>query len=159
MDARRFFVGKGIGFLVLAVVLSGWFLFFTDSTPSAQVPDEEVAATSTVPRGKPTFEWSYKPFEKEGIPYTAISLTAKYENGTSDTKQVDEIDGGCNTYEGQDTDVYAGSTVIICYYAGFGRYYKVVESEGKYEVKRKEFEEASPEYDPPVLPYETITTF
>lgn len=144
----------GLALVIMSLIVAYYF-FAYPSLPSAKVSDG-VVTTSTVSRGKPTFEWSYKPFEKEGIPYTTISLTAKYQDGTSDTKQVDEIDGECNAYETLDADVYVGSTMIICYYAGFGRYYKVVESEGKYAMQRKEFEEGSPEYDPPVLPYETI---
>ncbi len=49
--------------------------------------------------------------------------------------------------------------MIICYYAGLGRYYKVVEDRDGYAVQRRVFEEASPDYDPPPQAYETVVRF
>lgn len=113
----------------------------------------------TTPEGRPTFAWSYASFEKDEILRTTISLTARYANGFATTKVIDTIEGTCNEYENRDADVYSDSSMIICYYAGLGRYFKVVERENLYEVKRKEFEEASPDYNPPVRTFETIATF
>lgn len=103
-----------------------------------------------------TFEWLYSPFEKNDMPWVKISLSAKYDDGTSETKLIDTIEGSCVDYDKRDADVYPASTMIMCYYAGFGRYYKVVKKESGYEVQRKEFEEASPEYSPPVQDFQTI---
>lgn len=81
-------------------------------------------------------------------------------NGTSQTKEIDTIEGSRNEYVSPDADVYAQSEMIICYYAGFGRYYKVVASgNGTYSVQRREFEEASPHYTPLVASFETIVVF
>lgn len=111
------------------------------------------------PKGAPAFAWTYREFEQEEIPRTAISLEATYPDGTTLTKEIDTIEGGCNEYPEPDADVYPASTEIICYYAGFGRYYKVVEGEGGFLVQRKEFEEAAPDYDPPVQEFATLVRF
>lgn len=109
--------------------------------------------------GAPTFEWTYAPFEKDFIPYNVVSLTATYPGSETRTKEIDTIEGGCNEYVNPDKDVYPKSTEIICYYAGFGRYYKVVPEGSEYLVKRKEFEEASPDYNPPIPDFMTIEKF
>ena len=109
--------------------------------------------------GAPTFEWTYTPFEKDFIPYNVVSLTATYFDSTTRIKEIDTIEGGCNEYVNPDKDVYSKSVEIICYYAGFGRYYKVVEDGKEYLVKRKEFEEGSPEYNPPIQDFMTIEKF
>ncbi|MBP9751012.1 MAG: hypothetical protein KBC95_04180 [Candidatus Peribacteraceae bacterium] len=110
------------------------------------------------PTSPPAFAWSYEASSREDIPQTTISLTARYEDSTSNTKVVDTIEGDCNDVESP-ADAYAKSTMILCYYAGLGRYYKVIDASGSYLVQRKIFEEASPEYDPPELPFETIERF
>lgn len=140
--------------IVCVLIVSGVY-FFTKRVESVKDTDQ----TIDVPEGKPVFTWSYSSFEKNEIPRTTISLSARYENGFVVTKMIDTIEGGCNEYQERDVDVYAGSSVIICYYAGLGRYFKVVENGSIYEVKRKEFEEASPDYNPPVRTFETIATF
>ena len=108
----------------------------------------------------PTFEWQYTDATAGGeIMKTTITLLARYPNGVEVTKMIDTIEGGCNEYVNPDKDVYQKSTEIICYYAGFGRYYKVVEGDKEYLVKRKEFEEASPDYNPPIQDFVTIEKF
>jgi hypothetical protein len=106
------------------------------------------------------FAWSYTTSEKDNIPYTTIRLTASSVGKEPVTKEIDTIEGGCNEYEDRDTDVYQNSIMIICYYAGLGRYYKVVEEDdGGYAVQRKVFEEGSPDYVPPEQNFETIARF
>lgn len=123
-------------------------------TQEALVP--VVVASSTK---NASFEWMYASFEKDYIPQTTISLRATYDDGTTETKVVETIEGNCSAYDERDPDVYASSEMIICYYAGFGRYYKVVKGERGYMVQRKEFEEASPDYSPPIGKFETLVTF
>lgn len=146
-----------LAFILFVLLVGGTlYLVFVREKPSlvpSYVPSSP-EATST-----PTFTWSYRTYEDHDIPYTEITLTATYIDGTVERKIIDTIDGSCNTYETTDPDVYSGSTMIICYYAGFGRYYKVIENKGSYLVQRKEFEEASPDYDPPVQSFQTITQF
>lgn len=105
------------------------------------------------------FSWSYQSFEEGEFPYTTISLTGRASDGTTETKEVGVVQGNCNDYVSPDVDVYQNSTMIICYYAGFGEYYKVVEQEDGYTVQRKVFEEASPDYMPPQRPFETVARF
>lgn len=138
--------------LSLCVVLIVGGYVFEDNALNSSIE-------SKTDRGLPTFIWSYESFESEMIPRTKVSITARYEDGTAETKPVETIEGNCNEYTEADADVYPKSTMIICYYAGFGRYYKVVENNGKYQVLRKEFEEASPDYEPPVANYEVLVSF
>lgn len=154
MGMRRIVV---IGSIVLAFAAACAFVlrerYGAPDAPS--VPPEQ----ESVPAGPPAFTWSYAASERDGIPYTEISLTARYEDGTSRTEALDTVEGSCNDYDAPASDSYAKSTMIICYYAGLGRYYKVVEEEGAYLVQRRVFEEAGPEYDSPVQAFETIARF
>ena len=144
-----------IGAVLIILAISG-FYFFT-GTPRQEMPSENPETETAA--GTPIFTWSYQTSEDTDIPHTAIELTATYENGTSETKIIDNIEGSCDTYENADEDVYERSTMIICYYAGLGHYFKVVADSNGYSVKRNVFEEASPEYDPPHQPYETVAIF
>lgn len=121
----------------------------------------QVSNMVTPPRhtGEPVFTWQYNEFEKDMIPQSTISVNATYPDGTNETKVIDTIEGGCNVYENRDEDVYPKSDMIICYYAGLGHYFKIVKSGEGYLVQRKIFEEGSPDYTPPELPFETVTTF
>ncbi len=143
---------------VAAVVLLGAIGFYVYSMHQERELIESTPIAEEV-RGEPTFAWSYQESEREGIPYSEILLTATYPDGASETKSIDTVEGSCNAYEETDADVYEKSSMTICYYAGLGRYFKVVRDGDAYLVQRKVFEEASPEYDPPVLPYETVATF
>lgn len=142
-------------FLLAALVI----LLLIVGAAAAEDIEVVVPASSGMETGRPVFEWSYKTSSDGEIPETTISLTSSYADGRGETKVIDTIEGECNTYENADADVYENSTMIICYYAGLGRYYKVVESEGSYSVLRKIFEEASPEYDPPQQAYEAVAIF
>ncbi len=142
--------------LIVIVLIGGFFLLKEQKAETVPEMPEEVVT----PEGAPTFEWSYsEPVEKDYIPYSTISLTATYPGGETRVKEIETIEGGCNEYPEPDADIYKDSTMIICYYAGFGRYYKVIESDGGYAVQRKEFEEASPDYNPPVRGFETVAKF
>jgi hypothetical protein len=135
----------------LAAVLS-FAVFAAACTP---VDGGAPLGTDPVPEGS-TFAWTYAPSDVDGIPHSAIGLAITFPDGTVRSKAIDDIEGGCNDYPLPDADVYAGSTMITCYYAGLGRYFKIVESDDGYLVQRRIFEEASPDYSPPDLPFETI---
>lgn len=151
--------------LVLVAVLFVSILGYVVLTDNTIVEDTSSSTATTtqevieVSRGAPTFEWSYESFTEDEIPRTIISLTALYSNGECESKKIQTIQGSCNEYVSPDSDVYDGSTMIICYYAGFGHYFKVVETSDGFAVQEKMFEEASPDYSPPVMSYETIATF
>lgn len=140
--------------LVVIMLISGGYFFIQNT--------EKVSTDNLSPatyEGAPTFSWQYEPFMDGEFPKTEISLMATYENGALQTKVIDSVDGSCNDYADPDKDVYEHSTMIICYAAGLGHYFKVVDEDGKYLVMRKTFEEGSPEYTPPEEAYETIAQF
>lgn len=115
--------------------------------------------TTLTPSGEPTFTWQYTYITSGDFPKTHVALTATYPDETTIKKEIDSPDGSCNEYANPDKDIYKDSTMIICYAAGLGHYYKVVQVNNEYLVKRKTFEEGSPEYTPPNLPFETIAKF
>jgi hypothetical protein len=137
---------------VLVIVVALVFLILNK-------PESEVSVINVLPAGEPVFGWKYSTVDKEGIPQTTISILATYPDSTEVTKEIDTIEGECNEYLEPDADVYQNSKMIICYYAGLGHYFKVIEGDGKYLVQRKVFEEASPEYNPPVEDFETVVEF
>ncbi len=152
--------------LILALAALGVFaatryLVNTENAPhtgdNGTQPDQ--SEKIAVPQGQPTFLWEYDAYETPEIHRTIISLTATYPDGTSRTKVVENIEGSCNELTDPDTNAYEHSTVIMCYYAGFGRYYKVMADDQGYTVERKEFEEASPDYNPPQEEYRSIMRF
>lgn len=114
---------------------------------------------TTTPLGEPTFTWTYREFDAEFDVKSDITLTATYPDGTKHSRMIETIEGGCNEYSSPDKDVYAKSKMIMCYYAGFGRYYKVVKDDAGYAVMRKEFEEGSPDYNPPVQVFKEVNRF
>lgn len=141
--------------LVIAIIgLAGYDAFRAEP---GSVPVEAVAINA--PQGEPTFSWKYATDESGEISQTTISVIALYPDRSAVTKEVDTIEGSCNSYDTPDADVYLRSHMIICYYAGLGHYYKIVEKNGAYAVQRKVFEEASPDYNPPIQPFETVAEF
>ncbi len=146
--------------VIVILVVAGFAGYFaTKNSTETPIPEKNNQEKDWALLGAPTFEWKYAPFEKDFIPYNVISLVATYPDGATRVKEIDTIEGGCNEYVNPDKDVYLKSTEIICYYAGFGRYYKVVEEGKEYLVKRKEFEEASPDHNPPVQDFMVIERF
>lgn len=145
-----------VGSVLLLLISGALYLYDRSASVPTPLPITEVQDAT---QGAPTFTWSYDSVERDSIPYTEISSTASYENGASVTKRVGTVEGSCNVYENNDADVYERSTMIICYYAGLGRYFKIVEEEEGYAVQRKVFEEASPDYTPPQETYETVVRF
>ncbi len=146
--------------IIIIVIIVGAIIVKANLNTTSPANENPTATEESVPRGEPIFTWDYsEPVEKNFIPHSTISLTATYPGGETRTKEIETIEGGCNEYPEADKDVYKDSTMIICYYAGFGRYYKVVKSESKYLVQRKEFEEGSPEYVPPEQEFQTVSQF
>jgi len=140
----------------IAVPLGVLYAMYPHDQP---VSNTEVRNEQEVALGDATFTWSYRSFSESDIPRTTISLTAEYTGGDVRIKEIDTIQGDCNEYTERDIDVYSQSEMIICYYAGLGHYYKVVEAEDAYLVQRRVFEEASPDYNPEPESFETIAEF
>lgn len=152
---RLLIIAVAVVFVAAAIAI----VVFEPFSQKTLVENGDAVAQTAGNRGTATFTWTYLGLEQDSIPYTSIRATASYEDGTSDTRIIDTVEGSCNAYEEADTDTYARSTMVICYYAGLGRYYKIIEDENGYLVQRRIFEEASPEYDPPQQPYETVERF
>ncbi len=141
--------------IILILALCGLLLIAVYATRSRTA----VVPPTNTPLGSPTFSWQYTPIDNQDFPKTRITLTATYPDSTTISKEIDTPDGSCNDYSNPDTDTYSQSTMIICYAAGLGHYYKVVEQDDVYLVMRKTFEEGSPEYNPPQQQFETIARF
>lgn len=148
-------------FVITFVVLKYLNLSKQDTTTSLdeEVIENKVETKISPFEGDPHFEWSFVSFEEHNIPKVTIHLSAEYPNGEVKSREIETTEGSCNTYDTRDTDVYIQSEMIICYYAGFGQYYKVVESQSGYLIQKKVFEEASPDYNPPQLPFEILMKF
>lgn len=166
MQSRQIIIAVIAIFLVLGALaaLAHVMRADRDARPvagdSAALGNEQPAAAgSRTSRGAPTFAWSYRSVEGGEIPHSEIYLTARYGDGTQDERKIDTIEGSCNEYAEPDADIYAKSQMIICYYAGLGRYYKVVEQPEGFEVMRRQFEEGTPDTEPARQPFETVATF
>lgn len=139
--------------LVTAFFALNYYIYWEKQGSGSPVPSETTGA------GAPTFTWTYASSSKDDIPYSTISLAAEYPDGSVQAREIDTVVGDCNEYAEADTDTYENSTMIICYYAGLGHYFKIVEADGTYLVQRKTFEEASPDYTPPIESFKTILRF
>lgn len=107
----------------------------------------------------PAFAWKFEPDDTlngDGNPNTNIYLEAKYYDGEAVSKLIDTTHGSCNELPDIDADSVPGSTMIQCYGAGLGFTFKITKGEVSYLVMRKEFEEGSPDYDPPVQKFKVV---
>lgn len=108
------------------------------------------------------FMWRYEKDDSlnpDGVPKTNIFLEVKYPDGKVQSKLVDTTPGGCNDVSERDADSVSNSTNIQCYSAGLGYRFKVTKGDNSYLVKRKKFEEALPNYNPPTYTYEVVSEF
>lgn len=139
-----------------AALVAVGFLVGSSVAPEDTAPAPEAAAPA---RGEPKFTWEYRSFEREEIPRTAVTAVATYGNGDRETREAGEVDGSCDIEPGGAEAIGVRAEVILCYYAGGGSYFMIVEESGGYAVQRRDFDEGSPDYEPPVLPFETVARF
>jgi hypothetical protein len=104
-----------------------------------------------------SFAWSHATDESGDIPKSTVSLVMTREDGISSQQQIAIVDGSCNEMP-VETPLALGSGQLLCYYAGFGYQYRVIEENGAYAVQQKEIEEASPDYNPPIADFVTVLT-
>ena len=126
----------------------------------AQVPKVTIPKKTTTP--PLSFTWIFEKapsLNPDGINQTNVVLEVKYVDGTVVRKNIDTVDGSCNEVDKADANITASSTQIQCYAAGFGQWFKVTKGKTGYEVKRKNFEEATPEQTPTKYEYEVLTEF
>lgn len=162
---HTFFTGRAKGFVILASIALLVVLFYIlNSFIYKQKQGDPVVALpqNTAVVGEPTFTWMYEPdttLNPDGFPRTVVSVVATYPSGASETKKIDTVDGSCNDLPDAEVGSVSGTTTVQCYYAGFGYRFKITQGPVSYLVQRKEFEEASPDYNPPVAEYEVVAEF
>lgn len=170
---KKTFITIIIVFMLIALLLvwygprySSLYIHYDldDVPPPPALPVQQPAtttkpATTTTVVGQPTFTWSFRKTPGGDIAMTEITLTATYPNGTKRSQIIETVDGSCNDVDASDKDAYAKSNMVVCYYSGFGINYKIVKDANGYVVMRKEFEEAGPDYNPPVQMYKEFKRF
>ena len=142
--------------IVLIVVggLIGVFYAFNDHIYEEKQGDGIVAP--------PSFSWRFEPADTlngDGNPNTNVFLDVKYGDGEVVSKLIQVSHGSCNELPDADADSVLGTTTVQCYGAGLGFYFKITKGEKSYFVMKKEFEEGSPDYDPPVQEYKVVAEF
>lgn len=162
-----------IFFIILIILIALGIIF--KKPVSAPTDVEQVVQNETGPMTEsvaPTaFAWRYEAAPSnnpDGNPQTKVLVDVIYPSASGltapETKLVDTTDGSCfdhnpsnaGTAEDDTKDKVAGTKVIQCYAAGFGYYFKIVRGERSYEIMRKEFAEASPDFNPPQQPFVKI---
>lgn len=145
-----------ISLIILALVIVGVVLVAIlnkNKNPEPEVPLAPLVST----------QWRFEDFISKDleIPSTRIFVDAEYQNGKSLSTSVGEAAGSCNVIDpsADDTDMISGSTKIQCYAAGLGHWFKITQGQDVYNIERKTFEEALPDYEPSVYVYETVATF
>lgn len=124
-----------------------------------------VKGLSDTDANSPRFSWSYEEVPNKDYPKSIVSLVVDDGSEIPPRYIIETIDGGCNPV---DEDGYAGddntatmaknSNYIMCYFAGFGRIFRVIDAQENYLVQGKNIEEGSPDYVPAVASFETIVS-
>ncbi|MBP7831708.1 MAG: hypothetical protein KA028_01690 [Candidatus Pacebacteria bacterium] len=160
--------------IALIIIIALFIIFRKPATAPTDV--EQVGQNQTGPMTEsvaPTaFAWRYEAAptnNPDGIPQTKVFVDVMYPvtataAATTESKLVDTTDGSCfdhnpsnaGTAQDDTKDKVAGTKVIQCYAAGFGYYFKIVRNGTSYEIMRKEFAEASPDFNPPEQPFVKI---
>ncbi len=169
MTTKTFFTGRTIGLIVLlviAAIVAGFYvlnnyIYNEKQADDVVVDSDQVTVDTNVTIEAPVFVWKFEEADSlnlDGIPETDIILEATYSGGKVETKLIDTTPGGCNTLPDSEDSV-AGAQSIQCYSAGLGYRFRITKGENSYNIERKTFEEALPDYEPPVYEYEVIAEF
>lgn len=157
MRPKKLFTKRVLIFYLVPILSIGAFTYTTYSPITK--PVETVTKENPQNTTPPVFVWVYEKDDSlnlDGVPQTNIFLEARYSNGVIKRRLIDTTPGSCNDIADSDGD---SITTIQCYSAGLGYRFKVTKGETSYLVKRKIFEEALPNYTPPVYIYEVIGEF
>jgi hypothetical protein len=145
--------------IVILVMVVGFFTIrFLDQKRSAEIRENE-STEETVDSNPKSFEWKFEKSDSlnlDGLPNTDVFVEVTYENGEVKSPLVDTQPGGCSALDSTDEDNALGSKSAQCYGAGLGYTYKITKGEDSYQVKRKQFEEALPNYNPTTTEYEVV---
>lgn len=107
----------------------------------------------------PMFAWIFGKSDKldlDGLPQSTVTLRTTYSGGIIKDTLIDTVQGSCNELPDADKDNVAHTATIQCYAAGAGERFRIIKGEQSYLVQKKEFEEGSPEYNPPEQEYKTV---
>lgn len=126
------------------------------------VTDSLIVYTETLAPVSATFSWSFEKaatLNLDGNQNTEVVLLVVYGDGRTEEKVIETVPGGCNELPDHDSEALKGTFSVQCYYAGFGERFRIVMGEHAYQVERQEFEEGSPEHNPPIKSYEVVAEF
>lgn len=143
------FVGLALGFYAL----------------NNHIYNEKQGDAPSVSTEPPTFSWRFENADTvngDGNPNTNVFLDAKYDDGEGigQISQLIQVShGSCNELPDADADTLAGTTNVQCYGAGLGFTFKIIKGDKSYLVMKKEFDEGSPDYNPPAQEYKVIAEF
>lgn len=160
MTSQKFFTDRNIIFGILLIIglgILGYRTYF-ETTQNTEVLPQPISE-NTEP---PTFTWKYDKADTlnlDGIPNTNVFLEATYDSGATERKLIATTPGGCNDLPDPEKDSVPNSAISQCYSAGLGYRFKITKGESSYLIKRKTFEEASPDYNPPASDYEVVSEF
>ena len=143
--------------LIIIIATLGFFVLYSYIYNEKQGEDKILESNQP-----PIFLWEFEEADSlnlDGIPQTNIFLKATYSNGAVERKLIKTSDSSCNELPDNEEGSVPGSASIQCYGAGLGYRLKVTKGAESYLVLQKKFEEASPEYNPPMHQYEIILEF
>ena len=117
-------------------------------------PSEQIALQTKVV----SLQWRHEVVQNTTeYPQTLVTLMVRREGKVVEFKDIATVDGSCNLMP-TETLLALDSEQLLCYYAGFGYQYRVIDDGVNYMVQQKEIEEASPDYNPPIAEFKTILT-
>ncbi len=146
--------------VVLIIIIGFYTIRFLDQKRIAEIREnKDVEVVDSQDSNPKSFEWKFEDSDSlnlDGQPNTDVLVDVTYESGAVKAFLVDTQSGGCNALDSADEDNALGSKNAQCYGAGLGFTYKITKGEVSYLVKRKQFEEALPDYDPTTTKYEVV---
>lgn len=153
--------------IVLIIIIAGAIIFASYNFIHVEKQDSEQLSVTDTPKpedrtDRPIFNWRYEEastLNPDGNPSTNVFLDVNYPNKTTLSKLIQNEPGSCNSLPDAEPGSVPNSVSIQCYYAGFGAKYKIVLVSTSYQIQKKEFEEGSPDYNPPEQQYKTVAEF
>jgi len=109
-----------------------------------------------------TFQWSFEQADTlnlDGQAQTNVYLLATYENGKSERKLIDTVDGSCSELPGKYEGDVSDTGKVQCYAAGLGQQYRITKPANSYVIEGKLFEEALPDSKPADYKWESVAEF
>jgi hypothetical protein len=140
---KKFLVTLG----VIGVLILGFYAL------NNYIYQEKQGDAPVVSTESPTFTWRFENADTlngDGNPNTNVFLDVKYSDGEVKSELIQVSHGSCNVLpDGKENN-------IQCYGAGFGFRFKIVKGEKSYLVMKQEFDEGSPDYNPPEQEYKAV---